>query len=328
MTSPFPAQESPCANLSDWYAPTPGYLYEIPASPSNFSYISSCHSRPSQNSTPPLILDKLPLVGLDDWQAGRAYDELPPICIHYSIEWKVALNKRVVSEDTEQNLVLAPGAYWEKFLKGKLARVVAQKFLPSQRVRLDDTAIIVKINDRTEHDLTKRLISFINGGGILHSERDIPDWFHQQLKAEEQLLNSKTNDKGLSSYRAPCPPINIILPTQSPQTSISTPTAPSSPLTKRFQLKRLDISGPRDIAVKEYSEWHASEVNDEDLKNDFRKACQVALKNGLDLQQIVNRPNPKFFIERDIKIGTAHRFVDDIIEWVEIRRDQMDTFDF
>jgi hypothetical protein len=35
-------------------------------------------------------------------------------------------------------------------------------------------------------------------------------------------------------------------------------------------------------AVREYSEWHAAEVDDENLKNDYRKAGQVSLKNGLD----------------------------------------------
>lgn len=41
----------------------------------------------------------------------------------YSIEWKLALNKPVVVSDTEQNLVLAPRAYWNKFLKILLWRL-------------------------------------------------------------------------------------------------------------------------------------------------------------------------------------------------------------
>ena len=399
-----------------------------------------------RSATPSQTPNKLPLLGLDDWQAGMDYDQQPPSCIHYSIEWKVALNKRVVSDDTEPNQVLAPSAYWERFLKSKLARVVGQKFSPDQRVRSDDTAITVTVNDRSERKLTKRfektnidwssvedqllswgdlfragkkirllitfhhigdsrsspkkgdkrgssatkrmqaemedqltaerssglgetwrevyqlmrcrdrlckqgphcledpvsqkhysltthhlqsLIGFVNSGGTLRSERDIPEWFHKQLKAEEQALSSKTKDRSLSSHGTTHPPINIVLPSQSSPSSISaaTPTpTPGSPPSKSYQHKRLQIYGPRDAAVKEYSEWHASEVDDEDLKNDFRKACQVALNNGLDLQQIVNRPDPNFFIEREIKIGTAYRFVDDIVEWVEIRREQVDTY--
>ena len=36
--------------------------------------------------------------------------------------------------------------------------------------------------------------------------------------------------------------------------------------------------------MEEYSQWHASEADDDDLTNDFRKACQVALQNEFDLQ--------------------------------------------
>lgn len=82
------------------------------------------------------------------------YDEQPPSCIHYSILWKVTLNGRTKLDDTEQDLVLAPSCYWERFLKPKLETVVAQKFTRAQRVRLDDTNITVSINDRSEDKLS------------------------------------------------------------------------------------------------------------------------------------------------------------------------------
>ncbi|KAF3390012.1 hypothetical protein DPV78_011859 [Talaromyces pinophilus] len=240
---------SPYDTSQLWNAPTPSFP-GTPRSPSNFSYVSSRHGFHRGYSTPH-VPARLPLLGLDDWEEGRAYDEQPPICIHYSIEWKLALNKRLETRDTEQNLVLAPSAYWNTFLKPKLERLIAQKFSRDQRVRPDDTEVIIAINNRSEHNLTKRF-----------------------EKTEIECTR---------------------------------------------RCKRLEIPGPRDVALRNYSEWHASNVDDYELKNDYRKACQVALENGLDLQQIFNRPDQEFFTDRKVKIGTANRFVDadDILDWVE-----------
>ena len=63
---------------------------------------------------------RLPLLQLDDWDPDDTYDECPPTCVHYSIEWKLQLRKGRLSKltnNTEQNLVLAPGALWETTLK-------------------------------------------------------------------------------------------------------------------------------------------------------------------------------------------------------------------
>ena len=65
--------------------------------------------------------NKLELCRFADWDPNRAYDEDPPIYIHYSIKWKIAVNNRaIMSMDTEQDLVLEPAAYWEHFLEARL----------------------------------------------------------------------------------------------------------------------------------------------------------------------------------------------------------------
>lgn len=67
----------------------------------------------------------LPLLQLSDWSRDLLYDEFPPTCIYYSIEWKLLLNKGRLSKliyNPEQvlNLVLAPGVYWATVLKAEV----------------------------------------------------------------------------------------------------------------------------------------------------------------------------------------------------------------
>lgn len=82
------------------------------------------------------------------------HDEDSPSSIIYLIEWKVTLNNRILAKNTEQDLVLKPGAYWQR-IKEKADHVVQRKITRKQRVRADDTTVVVSVNDRQHHDLTK-----------------------------------------------------------------------------------------------------------------------------------------------------------------------------
>jgi RES domain-containing protein len=72
------------------------------------------------------------------------------------------------------------------------------------------------------------------------------------------------------------------------------------------------ISGLLDVAVREYSSWQQSRLGDEALKSEVRKACDVALDDGLDLAQIDEDKDPNYFKTRGVKWGITRRFVKDI----------------
>ena len=77
-------------------------------------------------------------------------------CIQYTIEWKVTVNKKVLSRDTEEDVALTRSAYWPMTLKGKLEKLLEGKTLRNGRVKSDDTSIVVSVNDRSQRDLMKR----------------------------------------------------------------------------------------------------------------------------------------------------------------------------
>jgi hypothetical protein len=115
---------------------------------------------------------KLELLDLDEWNENETYDEEPPTCLHYLIEWKVTLNNKLLSKDTEPDLVLAPRFYWSLFLRNKLEKLLQKKLPPSKRVAYEDTNVVVSVTERSQRDLTKRF-----------DEMDV-DWF----LVERQLL--------------------------------------------------------------------------------------------------------------------------------------------
>jgi hypothetical protein len=86
----------------------------------------------------------------------------------------------MVSKDTEQDLVLAPMAYWHMFLKPKLEKLLRKKLPQNRAVRCDETNVIVSVTGRSERDLTKRF-----------DDIDI-DWsiVEKQLLAWEELFRS------------------------------------------------------------------------------------------------------------------------------------------
>lgn len=441
--SPFVDHE-PWEPNSD-YAPTPG-LYGSPGV--SLSALSPSPPRIEfVGNSDPRALKFLPL---SKWQDGKDYNENPPTYIHYRIEWRVTVNNREVSTDTEEDVVLAPSGFWQLSLEKKLERTLRRKAARHRWLRPDDTVIVASTSDRTKRKLTKRfedtdinwtaiekqllmwtavfsrgkdltlkisfnfvndrsspavgqkgdkrgktsttqrmlrekdaqlyaeegasgekpiwnsvyrlmrcdsstcqhgphcwvdpmgkkhypikahhikrLISHVEEGGILESHKDVPEAVRDELYREEQQRLEKDKRKGgqVIGTGAPYPPINIlnVLPSQSSPygLNISTP----QPVVDLTPMSPLEIPGPRDAAVREYGEWQVSNVDNDTLKTSFRQMCDVMLENGLDLEQVYKDQDPKFFIEKGVKIGIARRFVDDIGKWVKNVKNAMSVYE-
>ena len=109
-----------------------------------------------------------------------------------------------------------------------------------------------------------------------------------------------------------CPPVinNInVLPAHSAQ-QLLTSTDPVSSNTILADF--IDISGPLDTAVEEYTAWQKSCVRCVIFKEQIAKAGEVALENCLNLKQIDKDQDPEFFVKRGVKVGAARRFVSEI----------------
>ncbi|RKK82141.1 hypothetical protein BFJ68_g17571, partial [Fusarium oxysporum] len=134
---------------------------------------------------------RLPLLQLSEWDETLAYDEQPLTCVHYLIEWKLKLNNRCISKDTEPDVVLAPGAYWTKYLWSKVDKL-AKKKLPSNRTfHVDDTDITVCVNYKGEADLNTRS----DGLGINWNmiESKLQAWSHFLLDGKRLKIGLSFN---------------------------------------------------------------------------------------------------------------------------------------
>ena len=161
---------------------------------------------------------------------------------------------------------------------------------------------------RTHH--LRALIDFIEQGNPLQSHNNVPNYIVKQLVAEEQQRLTRPSNAPANAP-TPLPPINItnVLPS-SHQPSIASSVESSTHSVASFTgFRSLQIPGAFNNAVELYSKWLQSKFTKEWLKEEVQKACDVALDEGLDLEQISTNKDPKFFAEKGVKRGVSRRFV-------------------
>jgi hypothetical protein len=179
----------------------------------------------------------------------------------------------------------------------------------------------------------KALIRHVEHGGHLRTHDDVPEEIRQQIYAEEQQRLER-HQRAAHVPSSNIPPINItnvlrgpssqsLMPTSAMVNSQSTPSRSVEAVTEP-----LSIHGLRDIALKEYTGWQQSQVSDPILKTEYMKAYEMAMEDGLDLEQVHEDQNPDFFTNKDkeknkdvsVRPGVARRFVRDIAYWVTQQR--------
>ncbi|KAH1607615.1 hypothetical protein KXX21_005120 [Aspergillus fumigatus] len=159
-----------------------------------------------------------------------------------------------------------------------------------------------------------RLVDYVDDGGNLESHDDIPNDIRRDLVLESQAGKKTRKANNAPATGVPYTPISInVLPAQTTRASaVAELPARHSPPDQHPV-----IPGPREEAVRKYCRWLESRATDEAYKADFRRICKVTLENHLDLELILEDPDPGFFVKQGIKTGTARRFVRDIHEWAK-----------
>lgn len=100
----------------------------------------------------------------------------------YTITWKLQLRKGRITkltEDTIEDVEVAPGAYWNEVLESELATVVESK-LPKPQYQPDETTITVSNSKRGEPPFLKRFNKSIIDWTIV--ENKLRSWSNSGLK--------------------------------------------------------------------------------------------------------------------------------------------------
>jgi hypothetical protein len=78
--------------------------------------------------------------------------------IRCTVEWKTVLNTKRIGMNTEENVSLTPGAFWDALLHGKIDEALSREFAPQDRPEPCNTVVVVSVNKRAERDITKEFL--------------------------------------------------------------------------------------------------------------------------------------------------------------------------
>ena len=116
---------------------------------------------------------KLQLLRLEEWDKDRAYNEDPPTCLRYTIEWSAMLNEKEFVRDTEPNLALNPAAYWQLCLQRRVEGLVQKKLGDDSIHKLDHTVVVASLSGRSEPKLNKHFEAAVDWQCV---EKHLTQW--------------------------------------------------------------------------------------------------------------------------------------------------------
>ncbi|KAK0248730.1 hypothetical protein LTS09_016108 [Friedmanniomyces endolithicus] len=85
---------------------------------------------------------------------GESDGVLPATGIRYSIAWKAVLKTTRIGMNTEEDVSIAPGTYWDTTLRQKVENLLAEKYPLQDRPVPEDTIVSVSVNKRLEDQRT------------------------------------------------------------------------------------------------------------------------------------------------------------------------------
>lgn len=169
----------------------------------------------------------------------------------------------------------------------------------------------------------KELVRFVERRGKLETHEDVPPFITQQLYAEEQQKRDRKSGKVTGNPGGSSTVTINILPGHSQQAVLASGQARSVGPVQIFDSSvddDLNIDGPRDVAVKEFSTWLQAQYEDSSYQEEVRKAEKAMLDERFGLLQVYGGRNSEFLASKGVKRGVADSFMNDIPVWNKRRR--------
>ncbi|KAG9249981.1 uncharacterized protein F5Z01DRAFT_731324 [Emericellopsis atlantica] len=110
----------------------------------------------------------LAFVPYADWRPTLPYNEQPPECIRYNVEWKLSVNNRQRSGESEPGVVISPQRFWKHVLRSKKP--------PPKPWGSTETKIVLSVTDRKTGSITKRFPELKVDWSYV--AKQLQDWSH------------------------------------------------------------------------------------------------------------------------------------------------------